>query len=368
MKKAAPALLPPASSASLPCMKQEADDGLILRSRTVQARLRTPSGQEVDLPVEIRTSPVTGRTCRIALSRSREREPGTESLPGPPPGAADEATCPFCPPRLEDMTPRLRTDLFDVDRLELGSSTLFPNLYPYGPFSAVSLFDSAHFVEIGTASRDSYAASLKNCIAYLARIKAAQPDVRHMAITQNHLPSAGGSLVHPHLQVNAESIPANHQRTISQRAASFHARTGRLIFSELLDLEKANGSRVIGRTGSWEWLAAFAPEGFFEIWGLLPGQTSLFDPSPEVWGDLAQGILNVQRFYRSLNRNSYNLGLLSFEDRESRLELRAVIMARSNYAPWVRNDHTGFEVMLGDMTTFTAPEDTAARARAFFTP
>jgi hypothetical protein len=50
----------------------------------------------------------------------------------------------------------------------------------------------------------------------------------------------------------------------------------------------------------------------------------------------------------------------------SRLELRIVIMVRSNYAPWVRSDHTGFEVMLGDMTTFSAPEQTADSARSFF--
>jgi hypothetical protein len=50
----------------------------------------------------------------------------------------------------------------------------------------------------------------------------------------------------------------------------------------------------------------------------------------------------------------------------SRLELRIVMMVRSNYAPWVRSDHTGFEVMLGDMTTFNAPEQTAQWARLFF--
>ena len=31
-----------------------------------------------------------------------------------------------------------------------------------------------------------------------------------------------------------------------------------------------------------------------------------------------------------------------------------------------RSDHTGFEVMLGDMATFTAPEETARLARAFW--
>jgi len=34
----------------------------------------------------------------------------------------------------------------------------------------------------------------------------------------------------------------------------------------------------------------------------------------------------------------------------------------------VRNDHTSFETMLGDMATFNAPEETAARARPFWQP
>ena len=348
-------------------MNEPPDPSLRFESTTVQARLRTPQDREVDLPIEIRTNPVTGRTCRIALSRSREREPGTESLPQPPPDAFETQRCPFCPPQLQTLTPKLRSDLFARDRLTLESSTLFPNLYPYGAFSAVSLFDETHFVEIGQASLQSYTASLKNCLVYLTQVHNADPGIRHMAITQNHLPSAGGSLVHPHLQVNADEIPSNHQRTLIQRAGSWHEGRGSLLFSEFLDLEKSHGSRFIGKTGSWEWLAAFAPEGFFEIWGLLPGETSLFEPEPGVWEDLARGILNVQRFYRSLNRNGYNLGLLSFEDPSSCLELRTVIMARSNYAPWVRNDHTGFEVMLGDMTTFSLPEDTAVAARPYFT-
>jgi hypothetical protein len=33
---------------------------------------------------------------------------------------------------------------------------------------------------------------------------------------------------------------------------------------------------------------------------------------------------------------------------------------------WVRSDYTGFEVMLGDMTTFVSPEQTAKWARLFF--
>jgi galactose-1-phosphate uridylyltransferase len=113
-------------------------------------------------------------------------------------------------------------------------------------------------------------------------------------------------------------------------------------------------------------MAAFAPEGFFEIWGILPGVTSLQQLKATDWQDLAQGIVNIQRFYRSICRNGYNVGLLSIENPGSRLELRTVIVIRSNYAPWVRSDYTGYEVMLGDMATFTAPEQTAQQARPFF--
>jgi hypothetical protein len=84
------------------------------------------------------------------------------------------------------------------------------------------------------------------------------------------------------------------------------------------------------------------------------------------WQTLAEGVLNTQNFYRNLGRNGYNFGLLLLENDSDDLELRAVLTVRSNYAPWVRSDFTGFEVMLGDMATFTAPEITAERARVFW--
>ncbi len=58
--------------------------------------------------------------------------------------------------------------------------------------------------------------------------------------------------------------------------------------------------------------------------------------------------------------------MLFIEDGNSCLEMRVVILVRSNYAAWVRNDHTGFEVMLGDMATFTSPEDIARNASIFW--
>lgn len=334
--------------------------------QTVTARFVDPNGEPASREIEIRTSPVTGRTCRIAFSRSEEREPATGALPPPPPDAAETRGCPFCRPQVADRTPRLDPNLAPVGRMVEGASILFPNLFPYGRYSAVSLFDDRHFVEIGTASVRSYADCFINCTRYLTGILDHDPEAVYTAVTQNHLPSAGGSLLHPHLQVNADRTPANHQRFLQRRSREFTDRGGDTLFSAYLKRERKNGSRYIGRSGSWEWVAAFAPEGFFEIWGILPGATSMRSTGAEDWQALAQGILNVQRFYRSIHRNGYNLGLLSIEAPDSRLELRTVTTVRPNYAPWVRSDYTGFELMLGDMATFVAPEHTAAWARPFF--
>jgi galactose-1-phosphate uridylyltransferase len=339
---------------------------LSFEKETVQARLRLPDGRMAVEPIEVRRNPITGRTCRITFSRAEEREPGAATLPDPPPFAGDRSRCPFCQGALAAQTPRLVPELWPDGRMQQNRSVLFPNLFPYGGYSAVSLFDDRHFVEIGKASPDSYADCFLNCRNYLLRVLENDPASIYMAITQNHLPSAGGSLLHPHLQLQADRVASNHHRFLKGRAKNYLAETGTRLFSAYLRHERKDGSRTIGRSGSWEWLAAFAPEGFFEIWGILPEVTSIRQVDDEDWAALARGVIRTQKFYRSLNRNGYNLGLLLVEDGSEALELRVVMIVRSNYAPWVRSDHTGFEVMIGDMATFTTPEQTAELARPFW--
>jgi galactose-1-phosphate uridylyltransferase len=336
-------------------------------ANTMRARIIAPGGAVVERPIEMRINPITGRTSRITFSRGLEAEPGAERLPEPPPDARATDACPFCPPQLERLTPRLTPAIEASGRLVRGTSVLFPNLFPYAAYSAVSLFDRQHYVPIGTAAPAVYRDSLLNCSDYLRRVRTLDPEMIYQAITQNHFPSAGGSLLHPHFQVHADRVASNHLRFLEERAGAYFRETGRRLFSDYLAQERIDGRRMIGACGQWQWLAAFAPEGFYELWALLPGRTALGDVPGAVWGDLAEGIIRAQKFYRSLNRNAYNLGLLAVEGARSMLELRLVMLVRANHAPWVRNDHTGFEVMLGDMATFSAPEETARRARPFWT-
>ncbi|MBT8369744.1 MAG: galactose-1-phosphate uridylyltransferase [Deltaproteobacteria bacterium] len=339
---------------------------MVFSREVVSASFNNSSGEPLERSIEIRINPISFRTSRITGSRSMEKEAGTNSLPKPPPDADDTSNCPFCQPQLFSMTPRLNTESFNASRLRLGSATLFPNLYPYGSYSAVSLIDDVHFVEIGTASERSYQNSFKLARQYLQEIRMTDPDAKYMAITQNHLPSAGGSLLHPHLQINADRVASNHHRFLEKRSHQYYQHNGTRLFSDYLAYEQQSADRYIGATLDWHWVAAYAPEGFFEIWGLLPGAMSLQNLSDRHLTGLCAGIMHAQKFYRSLNRNGYNLGLLAVESESSQLELRIVLVVRSNYAPWVRNDFTGFEVMLGDMATFVAPELTAQMARTFW--
>ncbi|WDP91627.1 MAG: galactose-1-phosphate uridylyltransferase [Desulfobacter sp.] len=325
------------------------------------------SGRPVKRVQQVRTDPVTLTQCRITPSRALENERGTGMLHPPPNADLDETKCPFCAPNLEAMTPCLAPEISRAGRMYYRDSILFPNLFPYTEWSAVSLFDNTHHVEIGTAEPAVYRDSFINCSQYLSRVMETDTDAVYMSITQNHLPGAGGSLVHPHLQVHATRQISNRHRALADRAAAHLDRYGTCIISDLLDAEKKAGQRYIGSTGSWEWIAAFAPSGFYEIWGICVQAASLRNPDAhQVWEDLAKGVLNVQRFYRSLNRNAYNLALISVETGPVCPSLRVSLTARPSYAPWVRSDFTGFEMASGEMATFTLPESVAETAGRFW--
>lgn len=337
------------------------------KKKTLTAGFPDSAGRPVKRAIEVRRDPVTLQTSRITPHRSLEKDRGTDRLYDPPESDLNETTCPFCPGNREAMTPRLTPEICETGRQVHGRSVLFPNLYPYTEWSAVSLFDDTHYVPIGTAEPSSCRDSFINCARYLEQVIRVDPEAVYMSITQNHLPGAGGSLVHPHLQVHATREISNSHGLVRKRTREYRSRYGGCVFTDLLAAEKKAGERWIGTTGSWEWVAAFAPFGFYEIWGISPGRSSLLiSGENQVWQDLARGVLNVQKFYRSLNRNAYNLALISIEDGLSPSCLRVCLTARSSYAPWVRSDFTGFEMASGEMTTFTRPETVAEMAGGFW--
>lgn len=69
--------------------------------------------------------------------------------------------------------------------------------------------------------------------------------VRRNGHYPDHLPSAGGSLIHPHIQIDADAMAANHHRFQGQRTNRYYREFGQLIFFDYLKHEKENKQRYL---------------------------------------------------------------------------------------------------------------------------
>jgi UDPglucose--hexose-1-phosphate uridylyltransferase len=68
---------------------------MLFKSQSISTKFLDPSGKIVQRPIEIRTNPVTGRTCRLAFSRINEKETAIGILPQPPAKSNETTKCPF---------------------------------------------------------------------------------------------------------------------------------------------------------------------------------------------------------------------------------------------------------------------------------
>ena len=88
--------------------------------------------------VEVRWDPLTGHTSRVLGVPRGLMPPNEEDLEAIARKTADG--CPFCGDRLEARTPRFPADLHPDGRMRRGQAVLFPNLFAYSRFSAVSVY------------------------------------------------------------------------------------------------------------------------------------------------------------------------------------------------------------------------------------
>lgn len=320
----------------------------------------------VTVSTEVRIDPLTGRTARITAPRTDD--PPID-FADPPYRARVEhsaAACPFCPERIMERTPRFPPEIAPDGRLTAGESVLFPNRSPYGPYSAVSTFSPAHFIEIGKFTQDHYRGNLANAQDYITRVCGVDRAIRFAAVTQNYLPSAGGTLIHPHLQVNLFVRPTNYLRVLDERSAAYRSKTGRRFWDELVAREEAAGERFVARTGAIAWLTPFAPEAHKEVWAVFTERSDYRELSEEDLSALSRGILAVQRYWRDTGNNGFNLGIYSIAGADDHYRILARMALRTRFVPYARNDRSFFEVILGESATDEFPEKIAGDLGRYF--
>ncbi len=320
----------------------------------------------VEVESELRRDPLTGegsRICHFALPAA------------PPPdiaavAAARRATCPFCPERVGVVTPRVPDELVPGGRFRRGDAVVFPNLFPSDELSAVLVPGAEHVLETADVPERLVVSGVATARDFLRETlpRTGAPGLFGI-VTWNHMPPAGGTQIHPHLQVVATADPGNAFRRELAAEEAWLAGTGRPFAPALLAAEEAAG-RVVGRTGGWTWYVPFAPSGVLgDCRAVLPGRSTVLDLDDEDVAAFAAGLRRALAGFATAGLWSFNLTL--FPDRAGapagRHALSARLVPRLYIDPVLHvPDANYLQLLLGDRFSMAWPEEVAARLRGAF--
>jgi UDPglucose--hexose-1-phosphate uridylyltransferase len=259
----------------------------------------------VDAHSEIRYDPLTGHSSRILNFPVRpvEKADLTELI------EKSKAICPFCPELVELVTPKFHPDLISTERFIRGGAICFPNAFPNDENAAVTVMSKTHYVPIGGFNEVILADSMNCCIDYLEEIASKQPSAVYQSINWNYMPLAGGSIIHPHLQVSASSTPTNYYNSIEPVLSAYPGSKGSLFWQALVEKEKKEAQRFIAESKNMSWVVAFAPLGMFDVIGVIKNCTRASDLRGDVLSEMLAGILRVLAYIDSLNMHSLNMSL-----------------------------------------------------------
>jgi len=334
---------------------------LEFRSQKISSRILHPARdfEPVETPVEVRWDPLTGYCARLVKGSSALLAPPAFDLEAFARETQDN--CPFCGDRIERATPKLPADICAEGRIKRGRALLFPNLLTYTQYSAVAVYSpDLHYLPLNAMTPGLVADNLAAHVHFIKAVIKADVGAVWASINANHMLPSGSSLFHPHLQSSVDPLPS----TVQEMLAAVPGER----FRAYLESEQRTGERYIGSTGSIEWLASFAPMGFYEVRALIPGAGSPGELAEDHVGELGQGIATILNLYAELGFQSFNMALYGAppSNRDYMLNLRMV--CRSNLQTAYRSDVTYFERLHWQAMVDTSPEELAEKARAKFAP
>ncbi len=313
---------------------------------------------------EIRYDPLTGdsaRLCHFALSTAI------------PPDLAQmvtttAATCPFCPDKVLRVTPRFTEALLPEGRLRRGGAVLFPNLFPYDDISAVATLTERHFIPLDDVPLPVIEDGIGIARDFFQRLAADGVQPGYGIVTWNYMPPAGGTQIHPHIQVIHTSNPGNRLRRELAAEYAWRQRHGSNYWAELLAAERREGVRWIGESGPVQWYVPFTPTGILgDCNGVLPERATLTALSNSDIHAVAVGLRRILRGFAALGLWSFNLTF--FPDRSDAgadchwLNVRVVPRLYLNPITHIP-DVSYMQLLLEERFAMVYPEETAARLRA----
>ncbi|MBE0616316.1 MAG: hypothetical protein IH608_00125 [Proteobacteria bacterium] len=323
------------------------------------------TGKRKSIPSEIRHDPLTGRTARIChFMKLQWQKPDFEKMV-----AGTESWCPFCPEKVLKVTPSFPPEVLPEGRLQAGDMVLFPNLAPYDAVSAVATLGAQHFLPMTAMEPERIASAFGLALTFFRRLAAVgHPESVYHLINWNHMPPAGSSLIHSHLQVFASSSAPNLMRAELEAARGYRERTGRNYWEDLVEAERAGGERYLGRLGRTEWLSSFAPMGVAgDVVAVVEGARDTLELADQDLLDLGTGLVKVMAAYDAMGIYSFNLNLFTGAPGDDHARVHLVFSPRTFFNQALGATDVGALRNLYNETLCMAfPEEIADRIRPFF--
>ncbi|AGL01438.1 hypothetical protein [Desulfoscipio gibsoniae] len=313
---------------------------------------------------EIRHDPLTGQISRIFPFRkfnihNHDWTPFVEE--------SRQKFCPFCPDVLEKVTPMFSADIAPEGRIKLGDATVIPNLNPYEKYASLVVMSCRHYIAMEEIETELIINSFRAGLDYLQRVTALDPDeARYVSINWNYMPYAGGSLIHPHLQILAGKEPCTFDKQLINASEKYLSDYKSNYWTDLINSELKAKERYVGQTGKVHWLSAFAPRHVGDIMGILPGKKTIHDISDDDLYDLAVGLCRVIKFYKQSNITSFNAALYFARSEHAGFSIHARIVGRFTIFPLVGSDITHMQILHDDPWTVILPEAIAQELKTYF--
>ena len=293
--------------------------------------VETPRGT-----LQYREEHLTGFRCRISPERLKRR------IDQIPLVLSANDDCPFCPDNVLTVTPTFA----DGTRIIHGESVTFPNLYPFARTHVVSVITRDHTTTVFT--RQQIADTLHG-ISEALLLKGG-----YASINWNFLPSAGASIVHPHMQGIADDRPSYVMERYLAAGDTYSARNGGNYWDAVREEERASERYLFGDEIVWS--AHAVPLGEREIRGIIPISTlGEFDEYIDL---LARGILENLSLFQELGTHAFNMAVL-FDNAKNngRFCSFCSILSRINPNPSSTSDSAFMERMHIEPIVMTLPEE-----------
>jgi galactose-1-phosphate uridylyltransferase len=322
-------------------------------------------GRRTIIPSEVRRDPLTGRTARIChFMELKWQKPDFEKLV-----EGTQSWCPFCPEKVFQVTPLFPPEIIVEGRLTRGDMVLFPNLAPYDSLSAVATFGDRHFTPMTEFTPARVAQAFGLAHDFFERVDAAgHPEAVYHLVNWNHMPPAGSSLIHSHLQVFSSSSAPNLLAQELAAAHRYHGETGRVFWDDLLAHEHNEGARYLGARGRVHFMQSFAPLGVAgDVLAIVEGVSSTLELTGDDLLALGEGLCAAMKAYDSLGVYGFNMNFFTGKRGDAHARFHLLFSPRTFFNQALGTTDIGaLRNLYNESLCMAYPEEIADRLRPFF--